>query len=331
MPARLDTATVFESTFDIYRRQATLVLPAALLVFVPVACLAILGAVTGSAVLVGVAFLAGIVAQFWFQGMVVEAVRDILDGRRDYSLDELLRSVTPVLGPLIGLGILAGIGIAIGFVLLIIPGLILLTLWALLAPVIVIERRTGTSAFGRSVELVRGNGFRVFGVIVVLFIIQALVAQILQTVGESAGGDVGAGIGQLIGNVIFAPLAAIAATVMYLQLTGSRAGAPGGPGALDAPGEFGAPGAPGGFGAANAPGRSREPGAPVAGGWAPPASPPAGGSFGPPSSGGFAPPAPPPTPERDPFGRPAAPGGAEKPPGEPGDEAPPSGSRPVGG
>jgi hypothetical protein len=134
-----------------------------------------------------------------------------------------------VLGPLILLGILAGIGIGIGIVLLIVPGLILLTLWALLAPVIVIERRTGTAAFGRSVELVRGNGFRVFGVIVVLIIIQALVAQILQTVGEERRRDVGAGIGQLIGNVILAPLAAIAATVMYLQLTGSRAGAPGSP------------------------------------------------------------------------------------------------------
>ena len=38
-------------------------------------------------------------------------------------------------------GILAGIAIGIGFVLLIVPGLFLLTIWALVAPVIVIERK----------------------------------------------------------------------------------------------------------------------------------------------------------------------------------------------
>jgi hypothetical protein len=39
----------------------------------------------------------------------------------------------------IGASILAALGIALGFVLLIVPGLILLTLWCLLVPVIVLE------------------------------------------------------------------------------------------------------------------------------------------------------------------------------------------------
>src|SRR3712207_5835784 len=160
MPVRLDTAAVFESVFDIYRRQATLLLPAALLVFIPVACLAILGAVTGSVTFFLVGVVAGIVAQFWFQGMVVEAVRDMLDGRRDFTLDGLLRSVTPVLGALIWAGVMGALGILLGFVLFIVPGLILLTVWSLIAPVIVVERRQATESFGRSRELVRGNGWR---------------------------------------------------------------------------------------------------------------------------------------------------------------------------
>src|SRR5918998_422351 len=135
MPVRLDTAAVFDSIFAIYRRQASLLLPAALLVFLPVACLAVLAAVTGSIALFVLGVVAGVVAQFWFQGMVVEAVRDILDGRRDFSLDGLLRSVTPVLGALIWAGVMGAIGITLGFIALIVPGLILLTLWALLAPV----------------------------------------------------------------------------------------------------------------------------------------------------------------------------------------------------
>ena len=55
--------------------------------------------------------------------------------------------------------------------LLIIPGLILLTIWAVFAPAIVIERIRVIDAFGRSRELVRGNGWPVFGVIIVAFLI----------------------------------------------------------------------------------------------------------------------------------------------------------------
>src|SRR3712207_6757257 len=111
MPVRLDTAAVFDSVFAIYRRQAGLLLPAAVLVFIPVACLAVLGAVTGSVAFFLIGVVAAIVAQFWFQGMVVEAVRDMLDGRRDFTLDGLLRSVTPVLGALIWAGVMGALGI----------------------------------------------------------------------------------------------------------------------------------------------------------------------------------------------------------------------------
>ena len=217
---RLDTAGVFERIFEIYRQQATLLLPAALLIFLPVACVAVLAAVTGSIALFVVGVVAAVVAQFWFQGIVVEAVRDMLDGRRDFTLEDLLRSVTPVLGALIWAGVMAAIGIGVGFLLFIVPGMILLTLWSLLAPVIVVERVPATRAFGRSREIVRGNAWRVFGVIVVLFLFQSVVGTLFQGLGEGLGGDVGNGIGQLIANVLLAPLSALAASIIYFQLAG---------------------------------------------------------------------------------------------------------------
>jgi hypothetical protein len=63
---------------------------------------------------------------FWalsvlYQGMVVKVVQDVQDGRRDHSVGELLRSVEPVFWPLVAVSILFGIGVGIGFVLLIIP------------------------------------------------------------------------------------------------------------------------------------------------------------------------------------------------------------------
>ena len=186
MNAKLDTARVFERIFEIYRDQFTLLIPAALVVFVPVAIISgliyagdvgILGALIVAAI--------GTIATYWFQGMVVEAARDILDGRRDHTVGSLARSAATVIGPLLMAGILAGIAIGIGLLLLIVPGLFLLTIWAVLAPVIVIERRDAMGAFGRSRELVRGNGWQVFGVIVVLFLLQFLVTAVIQALANS--------------------------------------------------------------------------------------------------------------------------------------------------
>ena len=91
---------------------------------------------------------------FLYEGMVVKLVQDVQDGRRDHSVADLIRAVEPVFWPLVGASILAGIGIGIGFILLIIPGLILLVIWAVVAPVIVIERPGVFAAFGRSRELI---------------------------------------------------------------------------------------------------------------------------------------------------------------------------------
>ena len=39
-----------------------------------------------------VAIIIGAIATYWFQGMVVEAAHDILDGRRDHTVGSLLSS-----------------------------------------------------------------------------------------------------------------------------------------------------------------------------------------------------------------------------------------------
>ena len=69
-----------------------------------------------------------------YVGFVVELVGDVRDGRRDQTVSDLFSSAAPYILPLVGFGILAGIGIAIGFVLIIVPGLILLTFWSVGAP-----------------------------------------------------------------------------------------------------------------------------------------------------------------------------------------------------
>jgi hypothetical protein len=155
-----------------------------------------------------------------YQGMVVELVQDVQDGRRDHSVGQLLRSVEPVFWPLVGVSLLFGIGVGIGFVLLIIPGLFLLVIWSVVAPVTVLERPGVFAAFGRSRELVRGNGWNVFGVIVLVFLI-VVVISIAAGLIASGLGSVGRALVQWAVNSALAPVTALSASVLYFALRGT--------------------------------------------------------------------------------------------------------------
>lgn len=220
MNAKLDTGRVFERIFRIYGEQFTLLVPAALILFIPVAIVNGLLLASGGVLAALGSTAVALIATYWYQGMVVEAVVDILDGRRDHTVGSLFSSVSPFIGTLIGAGLLATLIIMIGFILIIVPGLIALTFLAVVAPAVIIDRAGVTDALRRSRELVSDNAWRVFGVIVVLFLITAVISSIISAIGGSISDDsfVGFAVADLIGRVLLTPLSAIAATVMYVEL-----------------------------------------------------------------------------------------------------------------
>jgi hypothetical protein len=173
-----------------------------------------------------------VIAATLYQGMVVSLVRDVQDGRRDSSAGDLVNQAMPVIGPLILAGLISGIGIGIGLILVIVPGLILLTIWAVVAPVIVVERSGVIDAFKRSRELVRGNGWEVFGVVVVAFLIAFVVGLIFGLIGSAiSSGAVTRIVFNVISSTLTAPITALTAAVLYYRLLG-----PGGPAAPAAAG-----------------------------------------------------------------------------------------------
>jgi hypothetical protein len=224
MNASLDAGVVIRRVFAIYVDQAPVLMPAAAVVFVFTGILRTL-LVAAAPVLALVAAVIALAAITLFTGMVVELVADIQDGRRDATVSQLLRAVTPVLGRLMLVGLIAGVAIVIGFVAIIVPGLILITIWSVIAPVVVLERPSGLGALRRSRELVRGNGWPVFGVIVVLVVGVNVLADAIEVLGDSAG--TGAGIVvTVIVQILTAPLAALAASVLYFELRDRAPAAP---------------------------------------------------------------------------------------------------------
>jgi hypothetical protein len=212
---RLDTARVFERVFAIYRLQAGVLLPAAVILYVIPSALGLANGITGQAL----ALAASVIAAVGYQGLVVQAVRDIQDGVRDLSLGGLFRSVSKVLGPLLWTALLVGLGVFVGFLAFIIPGLVLLTQWAVAAPVVVCEVRTPVQAIGRSRELVRGHGWQVFSVLVVTFLLVLIADLALASVANAvSGSDIVFAIAQLAAGTITAPVFALASAVLYLEL-----------------------------------------------------------------------------------------------------------------
>lgn len=204
---------VIGSALEIYGAQVWVLIPAAVVLFAIVAAARLI--FTGSAAVL-VSVLAIVLSTF-YQGMVVELVADVQDGRRDSSVGQLFRGVAPIVLSLIGLALVVGVGIMIGLVLLIVPGLILWTIWSVAAPSLVIERKGVFAAMGRSRELVRGHGWQVFGVILVVLVL-ALLAGILVGVLASGLGNGGVAVVQWAANVIVAPFTALVSAVLYFSL-----------------------------------------------------------------------------------------------------------------
>jgi MFS family permease len=213
MTTTLSPSTIIGRAFAIYRTQVGTLLAGAALIYL--AQFVVNLVLPDSLDFIG--SIVSLVLTAFFTGMVVMLVRDLQDGHRDSSLGELFSSVTPVLVPVIVVSILFGIGVAIGFVLIIIPGLILLTIWSVVIPVTVVERPGILAAFGRSRELVRGNGWQVFGTILLVWLIAIVVGALGGLLASAFGGVIGALIVAIIGALI-APVIALTAALIYFVL-----------------------------------------------------------------------------------------------------------------
>jgi hypothetical protein len=219
---------VVSETFSVYGQNFAALIGGSLLVFLIVGVVAGLLDSTDSVVLSLIASIVRLIGYAIFVGFVVRLVQDVRDGRRDHSVGDLFSAATPAIASLILFGILFSIGVGIGFILLIVPGLFLLTMWSVGAPAIVVERIGAIDAFGRSWNLVKGDGWSVFGALLLILIIVIVIQLVLVAIGAAIGVG-GAIVASIIAGAITAPIYSIAVSVIYFELAGGPTPAPAAP------------------------------------------------------------------------------------------------------
>ncbi|MGH3081228.1 MAG: glycerophosphoryl diester phosphodiesterase membrane domain-containing protein [Gaiellaceae bacterium] len=213
------TAGVLGEAWAMYKAHWRHLLPIALVVYVAVGLVSLLLALLLDRWAAGLlAALVSLIATFWLQGALVKAIDDVRDGRPDLSLGETFARVRPQLVAIIVAGVLAAIGVILGLILLIIPGLYLLTRWILIIPVIVLEGRTAGESFGRSWDLVRGFAWNVFGVIVLTILILIGFRIALEIILFPLSDEIQSLLTELIAGTLATPFAALAWTLLYFRL-----------------------------------------------------------------------------------------------------------------
>ena len=212
------TQGVIGDAWGMYRRHWQHFLSISFIVYASVALISLVltlllswfGALLGGVV--------SLIAAFWLQGALVRAVEDVRDGRADMSLGETFESVRPHLTSIIVAGLLAGLGIVLGLILLIVPGLVLLTWWILIVPAIVVEGKNAGESFSRSRELVRGYGWNVFGVIILTLLIYIGISIVLRLILTPLADWLESFVASIVVGTLATPLLAVTWTLLYFRL-----------------------------------------------------------------------------------------------------------------
>lgn len=168
----LSIGEVIDASFQVYRRHfsalATIVLvcnglPVLLQIYGRSGGGVHLGLTVVYAVLV-------VVLSLIATGATVFVVSESYLGRAITAREALNRAL-PFVVPLIVVSLLVGLVAFVGFLLLVVPGVIAICGLAVSVPALVVESTSSTDAMGRSWALTRGYRLRMFGLFVLIFLL----------------------------------------------------------------------------------------------------------------------------------------------------------------
>jgi len=131
----------------------------------------------GLAILLGGLF-ALVIGTVLLQALTIRVAVGTLNGENPSAFRELRKSFGVVL-PLIGLAIVMTFAMMLGFLLLVVPAIILSVIWIVATPAYVMERPGVFGSLGRSRNLTRGHRWPIFGLVIVYIVAYSVISAVL--------------------------------------------------------------------------------------------------------------------------------------------------------
>jgi hypothetical protein len=183
------------------------------------------GSVLISALAASVVFL---VTAVFTQAATVVVVSQIQLAKPTGILDAF-RSIRPRLAELVVLTLNMGVRIALGFLLLIVPGILLSLRYALAIPVAILEWSSGSESLLRSADLTRGHRGRILLVYILFFVMSTIVNLLWQLpsrllfgavrgVSQAMTAQIAAQFFSFATQALIGPVATIAFTLLYYDV-----------------------------------------------------------------------------------------------------------------
>jgi hypothetical protein len=139
--------------------------------------------------LIALVFVTAIVSWivgYMAQGICVKFTSDTLE-KGNASLLVSFNFTTSKLLSLLGVSIITGLIIFVGFIALVVPGIILMLMFSLVVPTIIIENTGALESLARSRVLVSQRWLKTFGLLLVLYIMIGIVSLIGYLIGLPFG------------------------------------------------------------------------------------------------------------------------------------------------
>jgi hypothetical protein len=157
------------------------------------------------------------------QAIVVHGAFQDMRGRR-VSLVESLSVAFGRLLPIIGLSICVSVAVALGFLLLVVPGVMMLVMWYVATPACIVEGLGPIASMRRSSALTKGHGWAVFGMMMLIGLMAGIGGAVIKAVLGLAGIAGLVTLGTLVWQGGWGVFSAIFVVVTYHDLRVAKEG-----------------------------------------------------------------------------------------------------------
>ncbi len=160
------------------------------------------------------------------QAMVAFAASAQIAGRK-VTLPEVLRTVLPWFGVLVGTVVLSSLLMLVGLIAFVIPGLVMAIWFQFVGQVVILEHVTFMGALRRCRELVRGSWWRTLGYVLAIGIVDGIAGVLVSTLFGGVAIPSGASerarlvlplAADIPSSILVLPFSTIALTIVYLRL-----------------------------------------------------------------------------------------------------------------